>query len=348
MPVLYSVIAASAAFVCRSTALGIVVPLAVMAVGGLAGWFGDGVSAVADSADAGRRDPQPLRGGHWSRIHRDRRSNAVAPRLARHQHRGSSMAAPSARRLMSAPPRRQRRKPGDALTFTEAARREQITTLAIDLIAEHGYAGTSLAKIAEAAGLSNAAVLYHFGSKNAVLESAYAKVISDLAESVSTAMTGAPSARDSIDAYVRVAGGLHGEQPDVPATDGRSAHHRRPRPAGPTTRGRLEHAASMGATRGRDDPSSDGTATSAPSTPARTPSPSEAPSTECSPKPSPIPGTTSTAPSTISSTSSTAPPRSGRQVDRGPARATRRGPVAGSVNSAPLRPFGTVAGRLDG
>jgi hypothetical protein len=54
---------------------------------------------------------------------------------------------------------RRGRQPGDTLTFTEAARREQITTLAIDLIAEHGYAGTSLAKIAEAAGLSNAAVL---------------------------------------------------------------------------------------------------------------------------------------------------------------------------------------------
>ena len=71
------------------------------------------------------------------------------------------------------------------------------------MIAEHGYAGTSLARIAEAAGLSNAAVLYHFGSKNAVLESAYAKVIGDLAESVWTAMSGAPSAKDSIDAYVR-------------------------------------------------------------------------------------------------------------------------------------------------
>ena len=46
MPVLDSVIAASAAFVCRSTALGIVVPLLIMAAGGLAGWFGDGVSGV--------------------------------------------------------------------------------------------------------------------------------------------------------------------------------------------------------------------------------------------------------------------------------------------------------------
>jgi ABC-2 type transport system permease protein len=47
MPVLYSVIAASAALVWRSTALGIVIPFAVMAAGGLAGWFGDSVSALA-------------------------------------------------------------------------------------------------------------------------------------------------------------------------------------------------------------------------------------------------------------------------------------------------------------
>jgi TetR/AcrR family transcriptional regulator len=100
-------------------------------------------------------------------------------------------------------PRRQRRTSSDAPTFTEGARREQITALAIELIAERGYAGTSLAKIAEAAGVSNAAILYHFGSKNAVLESAYAKVINDLTASVSTAMAGAPSASRSIDAYVR-------------------------------------------------------------------------------------------------------------------------------------------------
>lgn len=95
------------------------------------------------------------------------------------------------------------RKPGAARTFTEAARRDQITALAIDLIAQHGYAGTSLAKIAAAAGVSNAAVLYHFGSKNAVLEAAYAKVIGELGETVWTAMTQAGSAKASIDAYVR-------------------------------------------------------------------------------------------------------------------------------------------------
>lgn len=89
------------------------------------------------------------------------------------------------------------------LTFTESARREQITARAIEVIAERGYAKTSLARIADAAGISNAAVLYHFGSKAAVLESAYSTVIDGLVESVSTAMAGTSSAAKSIEAYIR-------------------------------------------------------------------------------------------------------------------------------------------------
>lgn len=96
-----------------------------------------------------------------------------------------------------------RRTTGGARTFTETARREQITTLAIDLIATHGYAGASLARIAAAANISNAAVLYHFGSKNAVLQSAYDAVIEGVTESVFAAISSAPSARAAIDGYVR-------------------------------------------------------------------------------------------------------------------------------------------------
>lgn len=46
MPIIYSVIAASAAFVFRSTALGILTPLVIMALGGIAGWFGATIGAV--------------------------------------------------------------------------------------------------------------------------------------------------------------------------------------------------------------------------------------------------------------------------------------------------------------
>ncbi|MFF4224073.1 TetR/AcrR family transcriptional regulator [Streptomyces abikoensis] len=53
-----------------------------------------------------------------------------------------------------------------ALTFTERARRQQIVECTIDLISTKGYPATSLSAIAEAAGISKAAVLYHFSSKD--------------------------------------------------------------------------------------------------------------------------------------------------------------------------------------
>jgi AcrR family transcriptional regulator len=46
-----------------------------------------------------------------------------------------------------------------------AAKREEILSAALDLIARHGYRGTSVKAIAESAGLSPAGVLHHFGSK---------------------------------------------------------------------------------------------------------------------------------------------------------------------------------------
>ncbi|GHG45794.1 TetR/AcrR family transcriptional regulator [Streptomyces griseocarneus] len=52
------------------------------------------------------------------------------------------------------------------LTFTERARRQQIVECTIDLISSRGYPGTSLSAIAEEAGISKAAILYHFSSKD--------------------------------------------------------------------------------------------------------------------------------------------------------------------------------------
>ncbi|MGI9004183.1 MAG: TetR/AcrR family transcriptional regulator [Pseudonocardia sp.] len=61
--------------------------------------------------------------------------------------------------------------PGDrTLTFTEQARRRQIVEGTVALMAERGYAATSLSAIAERAGISKAAVLYHFASKDKVIE----------------------------------------------------------------------------------------------------------------------------------------------------------------------------------
>ncbi|MFI6688996.1 TetR family transcriptional regulator [Streptomyces sp. NPDC050485] len=54
----------------------------------------------------------------------------------------------------------------DRLTFTEQAGRRQLIEATIDSIATRGYPATSLAAIAEQAGVSKAAVLYHYASKD--------------------------------------------------------------------------------------------------------------------------------------------------------------------------------------
>lgn len=48
---------------------------------------------------------------------------------------------------------------------------DELRTIALTEFAHVGYAGTSLQRIAELAGVSKSAVLYHFASKEALLES---------------------------------------------------------------------------------------------------------------------------------------------------------------------------------
>jgi AcrR family transcriptional regulator len=87
-------------------------------------------------------------------------------------------------------------------TFIEQARRAQLVDATIDLVARHGYAGTSLARIAEAARISKATVLYHFPSKDAVVRAAYESVIGGLTAHVGAAVaphTGAAA----FEAYIR-------------------------------------------------------------------------------------------------------------------------------------------------
>lgn len=88
------------------------------------------------------------------------------------------------------------------LTLTERARREQLIQVTIEQVARHGYAGTSLARIAEAAGISKAAVLYHFPTKAAVVQAAYATVIDGLVQHVGAAVESAAGA-GRLAAYIR-------------------------------------------------------------------------------------------------------------------------------------------------
>lgn len=62
---------------------------------------------------------------------------------------------------------------------------EQLQRIALAEFASAGYAGTSIQRIAELAGLSKSSVLYHFTSKEALLEAAIGPAI-DRLESLTT------------------------------------------------------------------------------------------------------------------------------------------------------------------
>lgn len=71
-----------------------------------------------------------------------------------------------------------------ASTFTERARRVQITAHATDALAELGYAGASLGEIARRAGISKGVISYHYASKDELLEQLVADVYTRAGEAI--------------------------------------------------------------------------------------------------------------------------------------------------------------------
>lgn len=61
-------------------------------------------------------------------------------------------------------------------TFTEQARRSQLIDCTIEAVVSHGYAGATLARVAELAGVSKGVVLYHFANKAELLEATVREV----------------------------------------------------------------------------------------------------------------------------------------------------------------------------
>lgn len=92
---------------------------------------------------------------------------------------------------------------GRRRTFVEQARRRQIVECTVELVAERGYAAASLSAIAARAGISKAAVLYHFASKNAVVEATLEHVYSGLATAVGARVESAEDPVGMLTAYVR-------------------------------------------------------------------------------------------------------------------------------------------------
>jgi TetR/AcrR family transcriptional regulator len=83
------------------------------------------------------------------------------------------------------------------------SRRRQIIDSAILLIAEQGHARTSLSRIAEKAGISKAAVLYHFKNKDELLDEVLARVIGGLVSHVESTLGAAASPGEAVFAYLR-------------------------------------------------------------------------------------------------------------------------------------------------
>lgn len=91
---------------------------------------------------------------------------------------------------------------GQRPTLTEQARRAQLVEATVGQVAEKGYAGASLAAIAEAAGITKAAVLYHFTSKDLLVDAAYEHVLTVLTGEVAAAVEAVEPAAGP-GAYVR-------------------------------------------------------------------------------------------------------------------------------------------------
>lgn len=73
--------------------------------------------------------------------------------------------------------------------------------IALEEFATAGYAGTSLHRIADVAGLSKSSVLYHYASKDALLEAAVSPAIERLSE-ILTTMAARPITKASRKAFI--------------------------------------------------------------------------------------------------------------------------------------------------
>lgn len=91
---------------------------------------------------------------------------------------------------------------GQSPTFLERARRSQFIECALESLAERGFAGTSIAEVARRAEVSKSVVLYHFGSKQELLEAAVEEVYTKAAPDLIAAMESAQGHREKLDAYV--------------------------------------------------------------------------------------------------------------------------------------------------
>jgi TetR/AcrR family fatty acid metabolism transcriptional regulator len=88
-------------------------------------------------------------------------------------------------------------------SFIEEARRAQIVECAIETFAELGYVNTSLARIAERAGISKGVISYHFAGKTELMEQIVEQVYRGIAQFVLPRMEKETTATGALRANIR-------------------------------------------------------------------------------------------------------------------------------------------------
>jgi AcrR family transcriptional regulator len=88
-------------------------------------------------------------------------------------------------------------------TFTERARRAQIVRCAVEVVAELGYAQTSIRKIADRVGVAMSVVLYHFANKDELVRAVVMESFRSAIEAIGPAVAAEPTAAGKLRAYLR-------------------------------------------------------------------------------------------------------------------------------------------------
>lgn len=93
---------------------------------------------------------------------------------------------------------------GGKRTFITTARRAQIIEAAIETLNDVGFAGASLAKIAQRAGISTALISYHFANKQELMEAVLTEVVTSTMAHVGEEVELAQSYREKLRCYIEV------------------------------------------------------------------------------------------------------------------------------------------------
>lgn len=82
------------------------------------------------------------------------------------------------------------------------ATRQQLLGAALQLVAEHGFAGATTAAIARAVGKAHGTVFVHFPTRDALVEQLVAEIGRAISEQLANAAAGAPALPDVLDAHL--------------------------------------------------------------------------------------------------------------------------------------------------